>query len=132
MAQPPHLQGMPGRRPVQARAGGAQLDAGAVGRGELGLAAGDRGRAFAQEPDRAGRRSMRLVSAAAFEPEAHAMAGQYRHGGVVGGKDRLEAQAQGLAEEGQILAEVAARQPELGPYRAAARDVDRRFAIPAA
>ena len=79
---------------LEGRTGRADLDSGSVGRGQLGLAAGEFVRVLAKQADGAGR----LVRAA-LQPDPKPVTGHHRHRRIVGGKDRLQAEAQHLAEE---------------------------------
>ena len=112
---PLHDQRVAGRRARELRYPPAYLDAGAVGSLELGRARGEVLREIAEQPDGAGRRFRVAVQA-----DAQPMAGHHRHRRLVGGKDRLQAEAQRVAEERQVRVQVAARQADFGLCRAAA------------
>ena len=116
LVQALHHQGVPGRGPRERRAGRrADLDPGPVGSPQLGLPSGEPVRVLAPQADGA----RRLVRAA-LQPDPQAVAGHDRHRRIVGGKDRLQTEAQRIAEERQIRLQVPARQPHLGLRRAAA------------
>ena len=118
-----HHQGVPGGRALQAGVEVAELDAGAVGGGELPHAVPEYPRILAVEPDQAG-----SVGAAAVEADPHAVAREHRLRRVVGGKDGIEPEAELFAEEGEVRGQVAARQEQLGLRCAAGRGTWKRLA----
>ena len=107
--QPSHDEGMRRRRHLQRRIGIDEKDAATVGCRELARPAGEGVRILAGEPQR-GRRDGRAPLDADMQPVSR----QRRHRGVIGGEDRVEAEAKGLGVIGEISREVGRRQAHSG------------------